>query len=166
MDEKSMTIPIYHTKLTVTEASIDVLGHVNNREYLRWMEELAIAHSTANGWSQERYLSEGHVWVAREHWIEYLRPALLDEELDLFTWIHNIVGSVSLRRYAVLRRGKLLANAATEWAHIDFATKRLSPLPDALNSAFIVIPENSELLRENGISRPVHWYPVGCAPTP
>ena len=161
-----MTIPIYHKKLIVTEASIDVLGHVNNREYLRWMEELAIEHSAANGWTQERYLTEGHVWVAREHWIEYLRPALLGDELDLFTWVHNIVGSVSLRRYAVLRRGKLLTNAATEWAHIDFATKRLCPLPESVSSVFELVPEGSDLLRQHGINRPMHWYPVGCAPTP
>ena len=72
-----MAIAIYEKKIVVTEASIDILGHVNNREYLRWMEEVAIEHSAALGWPQERYMAEQHVWVAREHWIEYLRPAPL-----------------------------------------------------------------------------------------
>ena len=35
--------------------SIDALGHVNNQEYVRWMQEVAIAHSEAQGWPLERY---------------------------------------------------------------------------------------------------------------
>ena len=54
-----MAIAIYEKKIVVTEASIDILGHVNNREYLRWMEEVAIEHSAALGWPQERYMAAG-----------------------------------------------------------------------------------------------------------
>ena len=87
-----MAIAIYEKKIVVTEASIDILGHVNNREYLRWMEEVAIEHSAALGWPQERYMAEQHVWVAREHWIEYLRPALLGDHLSVYTWLQETAG--------------------------------------------------------------------------
>lgn len=98
-----MAIAIYEKKIVVTEASIDILGHVNNREYLRWMEEVAIEHSAALGWPQERYMAEQHVWVAREHWIEYLRPALLGDHLSVYTWLQETAGPICLRRYAVVR---------------------------------------------------------------
>ena len=155
-----MQIKIYSKSLRVAEASIDVLGHVNNKEYLRWMESVAIEHSAACGWPQDRYLAEGHVWVAREHWIEYLRPALLGDELTVYTWIGAIAGPVSLRQYAIVKAGKIVTRAATEWAHIDFKTKRVAPLPADLLSAFLVVPAGDPELKRLGISRPMRWMPV------
>ncbi|MCG5031095.1 acyl-CoA thioesterase [Mesosutterella sp. OilRF-GAM-744-9] len=154
-----MCSSIFSKTLKVTEASIDVLGHVNNKEYLRWMEDLAIEHSAALGWPQERYLREKHVWVAREHWIEYLRPALLGDELALYTWISAVAGPVSLRRYAFVRHGKLVTLAATEWAHIDFVTKKVCTVPESLLNAFDVVAPDDPRLKELGISRPVKWIP-------
>ena len=61
------------------ESALDANGHVNNQEYLRWMEEAAIEHSAAQGWPLERYLSCGLSWYVRSHLIEYLRPALLGD---------------------------------------------------------------------------------------
>ncbi len=154
---------IFEMKIRVTQASIDVLEHVNNREYFRWMEEAATLHSEARGWPQERYLKEQHVWVAREHWVEYLRPALLGDEISVYTWIQSISGPVSLRRYAFVREGKMLTRAATEWAHIDFRTKRLSPLPESLMQTFIPVPPDDPELSELGIARPVRWLPVNVS---
>lgn len=156
-----MTVKIFSKSFRVTEASIDVLGHVNNKEYLRWMEEVAIEHSAACGWSQERYLEEKHVWVAREHWIEYLRPALLGDELTIYTWIGGITGPVSLRRYAITKAGKIVTRGATEWAHIDFVTKRVAPLTPELLADFQVVPADDPELKALGIARPVRWLPTG-----
>ena len=46
---------IFTMDITVGPESIDMLNHVNNREYLRWMEEAAIAHATSLGWTTEKY---------------------------------------------------------------------------------------------------------------
>ena len=40
---------IYRYELTVPEDSVDVNGHVNNLEYLRWMQDAAILHSDSQG---------------------------------------------------------------------------------------------------------------------
>jgi acyl-CoA thioester hydrolase len=64
---------IFHKTLSVGPESIDAVGHVNNREYLRWMEEIAVEHSTAQGWPMERYFAQRMAWVAISHYIEYLR---------------------------------------------------------------------------------------------
>jgi acyl-CoA thioester hydrolase len=69
----------FHKSLTIGPESIDAVGHVNNREYLRWMEEIAVEHSAAQGWPMERYYADRMAWVAASHFIEYLRPALLGE---------------------------------------------------------------------------------------
>ena len=41
-------ILIHH--LDVPEDVIDTNRHVNNLAYVRWMQEVAIMHSTARGW--------------------------------------------------------------------------------------------------------------------
>ena len=88
---------VYRYDITVGPESIDLLGHVNNREYLRWMEEAATAHAASLGWSFENLKAIGRAWVAREHWIEYLMPAFEGERLELFTWVlHPPVASTSL----------------------------------------------------------------------
>ena len=81
-------MPAVHIKsLRVEKDSIDVHGHVNNQEYLRWMQEAAIEHSARQGWPMERYLEAGASWYVKSHFIEYLRPALLGDELLACTWI-------------------------------------------------------------------------------
>lgn len=65
---------IFRFPIKVGKESIDVLGHTNNKEYLRWMEEAALAHSDSLGWTMGRYLKIGKVFVASTHKIEYLRP--------------------------------------------------------------------------------------------
>jgi len=42
---------IYEYRHLVTAEEIDGLGHVNNVIYLKWLQDAAVAHSTANGWS-------------------------------------------------------------------------------------------------------------------
>lgn len=64
---------MYSETFKVESSDIDVLEHVNNRVYLRWIEEVATNHSAKKGYDAKRYLEIGCVWVAREHWIEYLR---------------------------------------------------------------------------------------------
>ena len=40
---------IYTKSMTVPRDAIDVHGHVNDQEYLRWMQDVAIEHSAAQG---------------------------------------------------------------------------------------------------------------------
>lgn len=40
---------IFRFPIKVGKESIDVLGHTNNKEYLRWMEEAALATPTRSG---------------------------------------------------------------------------------------------------------------------
>ena len=59
---------IYQEVFTVADTSIDVQGHVNNREYLRWMEGVATRHAALLGWDFETLKARNRSWVAREHW--------------------------------------------------------------------------------------------------
>jgi acyl-CoA thioester hydrolase len=137
---------IYHHQLTVSPAAIDGQGHVNNLEYLRWMQDAAVAHSAAQGWPAERYREIGAGWVVRSHWIEYLQPAFAGDEVTVLTWVANFRKIRSLRRYRIVRAGDaaVLARAETDWAFIGLAHRVPRRVPPELSSAFFVVPEGEE----------------------
>ena len=61
-------------EINVPETAIDGLGHVNNVEYVRWMQDAATAHADSSGCTAAT-VADGAVWVVRSHRIEYVRPA-------------------------------------------------------------------------------------------
>lgn len=151
---------IYKMEITVGPESIDMLKHVNNREYLRWMEEVAIAHGTSRGWTMKDYFKRGEVWVVREHWIEYLRPTFLGDQLTMYTWVQNVEGSRSLRRYALVKDGRIVSCGATEWAFIDLMTGRAKEVPQEIAESFELVSPNDERLQALGIDRPMRFDPT------
>lgn len=106
----------------VSDDEIDVLGHVNNLAYLKWMQSAAVAHSTACGWTTQRYLESGGGWVVRSHKIEYLNAAMANDQIAIRTWVASFKKVTSLRRYRIVRCADdvLLAEAETNWAFIGF----------------------------------------------
>jgi len=142
---------IYIKQLKVGEDAIDVHGHVNNQDYLRWMEEIAIHHSTAQGWPMQRYLDCGLSWYVRSHFIEYLRPALFGEEIAVCTWIATMAERESRRCTLFLRYGsrlKVLARAETLWTFVDIRRGRATTIPDEVRQAFEIVEGEEEALHE------------------
>jgi acyl-CoA thioester hydrolase len=149
-----MTRPRVHTRrFTVPPEAIDVQGHVNNTAYVGWMQDIAIEHSTAAGWPMERYLELGAGWVVRSHFIEYLRPAFAGEPIAAHTWVPRFDDRATPRRYLFVRESdrQLLARAETQWAFVDLTTGRRRRLPAELTSAFEVMADDGEVMRELGV---------------
>jgi acyl-CoA thioester hydrolase len=140
---------IFVRDFTVPEAAIDVNRHVNHLEYLRWMQDIAIEHSAARGWPQERYQATRTGWVVRSHSIEYLRPAFAGDALSLVTWVADLRPRSSLRKYLVWRGSDLqiLAQAGTLWVFVDAGTGRARAIPEELRSSFEVVSDQEEVLR-------------------
>ena len=156
-----MTERIFRETFVVGAESIDVLGHVNNREYLKWMERIATHHASAVGWSFEVLRAMGRTWVAREHWAEYLRPCFEGDVLDMFSWIQSWRGAASLRRYAIRRGEDLLFVGATEWVFADLEKKRPARFSEselAILQANSIAPDDP-LLASLGIARGVRYEP-------
>lgn len=144
---------IFHKSLLVGAESIDAVGHVNNREYLRWMEEVAVEHSAARGWPMQRYFDAQTAWVASTHFIEYLRPSYRDDRLDVHTWIAAWDRRTCQRRYAVSRQHKVLARGETRWTFVDLASGRAVDLPAAVRGAFDTVTDDDPELRLLGLVR-------------
>ncbi|TGE24131.1 acyl-CoA thioesterase [Hymenobacter aquaticus] len=109
--------------LTVVEADIDELNHVNNVQYVRFVQDTAAAHWQAAFPAGER---EQYIWVVLEHRVRYHKPAFLGEELRCTTWIGEVRGAQSQRFVRIERAadGVLLCEAETQWVLLDPSTQR------------------------------------------
>lgn len=132
---------VYDHHLTVAAGEIDPQGHANNVAYVQWMQDAAVAHSTAQGWPGLRVREAGYSWVARSHWIEYRRPAFEGDEVVIRTWVANMQRVSSLRCFEILRRNgeERLAVAETNWAFVTVSDGRLARVPAELAGAFEIV---------------------------
>lgn len=137
---------IYHHHHQVLDSEIDALEHANNAAYVNWMQDAAIAHSSAQGWPSQRYWDRSYAWVARSHKIEYLQPAHQGDALIVRTWVADMHRVSSLRRYEIVREsdGILLARAETRWAFVNLETRKPIRIPMEVQNDFIIATEGPE----------------------
>jgi acyl-CoA thioester hydrolase len=119
-----------------TPEDIDELGHVSNLVYLRWVAEVAMAHSRARGWDMQAYRALGAVWMVRRHEIDYIAQVTLGQELRSETWVDSWRAASCIRKTELVRDGTVVARAATTWAMIGLASGRPQRIPEQLLAAF------------------------------
>jgi acyl-CoA thioester hydrolase len=124
----------------VGDDDIDMLGHASNIAYLRWVQDVALAHSAAVGLDMEGYSQLGAVFVVRRHEIDYLRPVVRGEQLELRTWIDSASAAKCKRATEIARVGSpevvVVARAMTTWGFVELATGRPTRIPDSVRIAF------------------------------
>jgi acyl-CoA thioester hydrolase len=128
----------FRMPIEVAKTDIDGLGHVNNVVYLKWMIQSAIAHSEALGFDFEAFKKHGGVFVVRRHEIDYLRSAIMGDQLVMYTWSEPMESSRALRVYHLIRESdqKKMLEAKTFWAFVDTTTGRPKEIPAALRAAY------------------------------
>ena len=69
---------VFELAVAVKPEDIDELGHVNNVSYLRWVQDVAVAHwrSAAPAEDQAKL-----AWVVVRHEIDYKQAAFLGDEI-------------------------------------------------------------------------------------
>ena len=114
---------VFELPITVDEKDIDQLGHVNNVVYVRWVQEVAVAHWSVLSSAPER---ERLLWVVVRHEIDYKHAAFLKDSLVARTWVGEADGLAFERNTEIVRVSdrKLLAKARTLWCPVDAKTMR------------------------------------------
>src|SRR6478736_7931774 len=102
MDVQPVSRPTFQYEVTVGASAIDANGHANNIEFVRWMQEAAVAHADAAGCTAATQQA-GATWVVRAHQIEYLRPAFQGDRIDVLTWVADFRRAFSTRKYKFVR---------------------------------------------------------------
>ena len=119
-------------RMAVGADSIDLMGHANNVEYLRWLEQAAWSHSNALGLDWAAYQRLDRAMVARRTELDYLAPAFAGDELAIGTWIVDNDGRVSTtRQYQLVRPagGKTLLRGKTQWVCVAISSGALKRMP-------------------------------------
>jgi acyl-CoA thioester hydrolase len=117
---------------------MDALGHVNNAVYQNYLEQAAIEHSEHLGLTLDVYKEFGGVFVMRRVEIDYLRPAVAGETLEVTTWVREIRGTRSFRRYEIRKQNQedLLVTAEVLWVWVEAKTMRPRPIPSLILDRF------------------------------
>ena len=128
----------FTTKLRVRYHEMDALGHVNNAVYQHYLEQAAIEHSEHLGFNHQKYQELGGVFVMRRVELDYLRPAVAGDTLEVTTWLQQLRGPRAIRRYEIRKQGEeqLLVTAEALWVWVDTQAMRPRAIPRQLLDAF------------------------------
>lgn len=157
--QDSLARHVYVAHFRVRNHELDSRGHVNNATYLNYLEQAAIDHAAAGGFSEERLREIGGVFVARRHEIDYLQPARAGDWLRVVTWPVDLGAAKAVRAYEISRltnqivgsppadgihapseielASDPIAKAQTIWAFVDVLSGRPRRMPPEILSEFL-----------------------------
>jgi acyl-CoA thioester hydrolase len=115
-------------------------GVVYHANYLKFMERARTEWLRAAGFEQKALAGEHHVmFVVREVRIEYLRPALFDDLLDVTVELREL-GRCSLSVTQTVQRDVALARADVELVCVDDRSFRPARIPNFIKRKLEGIP--------------------------
>jgi acyl-CoA thioester hydrolase len=113
---------------------IDALGHVNNVQYLYWVQDAAHNHWEVLIQNIDKSLG---VWVVRSHSITYKQAALEGDKLTLKTYVKQSRGVLSERIVEIFNaEQKLLAVCSTQWCYINPINQKPELIPNTVLELF------------------------------
>lgn len=116
-----------------TKSDIDEQGHVNNVAYVRWIQDVAVAHwfSLTDEETRRKY-----TWMLTRHEIDYKKQAFENEEITATTWVGEPT-RITWERFTEIKRGAdLLVQARSVWCLIDRETMKPTRINEDLREVF------------------------------
>ena len=132
-------MPLKHTRsFRIRFYECDAYGHVNNSNYVRYMQEAAFDASAAAGYGDEEYNRLGLIWLIRDTEVEYLHPLRYGDTAEVTTWVKDFRRVRSRRAYEIRRRGDetVLARGNTDWVLLDRESLHPVSITEEMKSAF------------------------------
>ena len=127
--------------LEVAASDIDAYDHVNNAVYLSWFDRVAWSHSAALGISLEDCVRIRRGMAAHRTEIDYLRAAVLGDQVSVGTWIVSTDGKLRVERRFQVRRapdGETLARARTDYVCINLDSGRATRMPETFTQKYLI----------------------------
>ena len=103
----------------IEPADIDFMGHVNNANYLKWVQAAVIDH-----WQRLAPADAvaGHLWVALKHEITYRKPAFLNDDVIATVLLEKVQGARAFYETVIRRGEEVLAEVKSSWCCLDAET--------------------------------------------
>jgi acyl-CoA thioester hydrolase len=121
---------------TAAEADIDELGHVNNAVWVKWIQDIAVAHWEAVATAEQQ---AAYIWVVTRHEIDYRGNVGPGETVTGETWVPDPPRGARFDRHVRFTGadGKVKVEAVSTWALLDRATGRLLRVRPELAAPFL-----------------------------
>ncbi|MDQ3087935.1 MAG: acyl-CoA thioesterase [Acidobacteriota bacterium] len=118
----------------VSAEDIDVQGHVNNVAFVRWIQDVAVAHWFSAATEEIR---KKLTWIVVRHEIDYKKQAFENDNVTVETWVGEPT-HVSWERFTEITRGEdLLVRARSVWCLIDCQTSKPTRITSELKELFL-----------------------------
>jgi acyl-CoA thioester hydrolase len=118
----------------VAADDIDEQEHVNNVAYLRWIQDIAVAHWRHS--ASEEMLTK-FSWIVVRHEIDYKKQAFENEKITATTWVGEW-SKVTCERFTEIHRGDdLLVKGRTVWCMINRETTKPARISSELVERFV-----------------------------
>lgn len=124
----------YQIKITVEAKHLDDLQHVNNVQYLEWVQQISREHwqqLTRPEWDAD------YIWVVQSHNITYQRPAVLGDDLKVYTQVKAASGALSERHVVISKEDHKapIVTCKTNWVLLSRRSGRPVRMPDSMLKA-------------------------------
>lgn len=131
-----MSYKVFEYPISIDSNDIDENEHVNNISYLKWVQDVAIAHWNSVSDTEMR---SNYIWVVNRHEIDYLKEAYLDSKLVAKTWVVEPHGARSYRFVEIYdtESNTVIAKIKTTWILLDLPTKRPRRIESDIINAFL-----------------------------
>jgi len=117
---------------------IDSMQHVNNSVYMDYINECGFRVCSAFHWPWQRMREQGFAIFLRQAHLQYLQPAVLDDDLEISTWVSGVKRASAGRHYTFRRAqdGVLLAQAYTLGVWVNLDTQQPLHIPQEMLNDF------------------------------
>ena len=127
-----MISKIFEIEKKVKQKHLDEFNHVNNVQYLYWVQEVAQAH-----WdklNEKKSIYHDGSWIVRSHKIEYKNFTNLNDKIIISTYVKNAEGFLSERIVTIkLKKSKkILIKCITKWCFVQLNTLKLKKIPQKI----------------------------------
>lgn len=129
------TVDPYELAIQITPGDIDMMGHVNNVTYIRWVQDAATAHWTTGAPPDEQAKL---LWIVLRHEIDYKQAAVPGDAIIARTWV-GATTRLRFERFTEILRASdrtVLASAKTIWCPIDARTLKPTAVSPAIRALF------------------------------
>ncbi|MBP2619708.1 acyl-CoA thioesterase [Chryseobacterium jejuense] len=116
---------VYEKQIKVTEEHIDQNNHVNNVQYVHWVEEIAAEH-----WDLLKHKTEyeNDVWMLLDHHIRYKKQVYLGDIIIVKTYPQAPEGAKQPRKVEFYCNDELVVDSSTLWVLFDMEAKKIKRL--------------------------------------
>ncbi|MFC4722095.1 acyl-CoA thioesterase [Geojedonia litorea] len=126
---------VLETSVKVDSKHLDALKHVNNVQYVQWVQDVAEQHWNSKATPE---ILNTYFWVMLSHHIQYKGQAVLDDVLTLKTFVTKSEGVTSTRMVEIYNKasGKLLTTSETNWCLMSRTTLKPARIPQEIIDLF------------------------------